>query len=88
MPEEKARICFLQMCVTIAYLHANNIVYRDLKPENILLDFNGNLRLADFGLSRILYPGELTDSFCGNYIKLPIRKHRIYVSGNDRKNRS
>lgn len=53
------------MCVTIAYLHSNNIVYRDLKPENILLDFNGNLRLADFGLSRHLNPGELTDSFCG-----------------------
>ena len=29
-------------------------MYRDLKPENILLDENGNAKLADFGISKIL----------------------------------
>lgn len=29
------------------------IIYRDLKPENIVLDIDGNILLADFGLSKI-----------------------------------
>lgn len=35
-------------------MHSKGILYRDLKPENILLDEEGNIRLADFGLARIL----------------------------------
>jgi len=27
-------------------------VYRDIKPENILIDFEGHIRIADFGLSK------------------------------------
>ena len=33
----------------LEYLHTHGIVHRDLKPENILLDYNGHVKIADFG---------------------------------------
>lgn len=50
---ERVRVAYC-LSTALQYLHDNNIVYRDLKPENIGFDFNGDLRLFDFGLVREL----------------------------------
>ena len=43
----------LQLLNGVDFLHSNRIVHRDLKPQNLLISREGQLKLADFGLSRI-----------------------------------
>lgn len=38
----------------VKYLHSKGIIHRDLKPENILADENSRLKLADFGISKLM----------------------------------
>ncbi len=43
-----------QICEALEYAHQEGIVHRDIKPENILLDKKGRVKIADFGLARLL----------------------------------
>ncbi|MBK7874319.1 MAG: serine/threonine protein kinase [Planctomycetes bacterium] len=43
-----------QVCDALQYSHDQGIVHRDIKPENVLLDLSGRVKLADFGLARVL----------------------------------
>ncbi len=43
-----------QICEALQYAHEEGIVHRDIKPENILLNRKGQVRIADFGLAKLL----------------------------------
>jgi serine/threonine protein kinase len=43
-----------QICDALQYAHDHGIVHRDIKPENILLDRRGNVKVADFGLAKMI----------------------------------
>ncbi|MGI8907086.1 MAG: serine/threonine-protein kinase [Candidatus Sumerlaeaceae bacterium] len=43
-----------QICDALQYAHDRGIVHRDIKPENILLNRQGQVKIADFGVARIL----------------------------------
>src|ERR1039458_9704135 len=43
-----------QICDALQYAHDQSIVHRDIKPENILLDRRGRVKVADFGLGKLV----------------------------------
>ena len=59
--EVKVRAIIHSLATAIYYLHSYGIAHRDLKPENILmtdLTDNAQLKISDFGLSKIVGPEE------------------------------
>ena len=61
LKEEKVAIIMYKLCKAVFYVHSYGIAHRDIKPENVLLtseDENADIRLLDFGLSKIVGPGQ------------------------------
>ena len=52
-----------QICDALQYAHDQGIVHRDIKPENILLDRRGRVKVADFGLAKLV--GTEHEPACG-----------------------
>lgn len=52
-PEERIRL-FLQVCDAVAYAHRELVVHHDIKPGNILVTEDGEPKLLDFGVARIV----------------------------------
>ncbi|XP_028413364.1 ankyrin repeat domain-containing protein 50-like [Dendronephthya gigantea] len=44
----------------LEFLHGKGVLHRDLKPSNVLVDIEGRMKLADFGISRVLEDDQTT----------------------------
>jgi protein involved in polysaccharide export with SLBB domain len=55
-PGEALRIV-PQICEALQFAHDEGIVHRDIKPENILIDKKGRVKIADFGIAKIIGGG-------------------------------
>jgi tRNA A-37 threonylcarbamoyl transferase component Bud32/TM2 domain-containing membrane protein YozV len=54
MPPDQALTIVPKICEALQYAHDQGIVHRDIKPENILLDKQGRVKIADFGIAKML----------------------------------
>ena len=64
LTEKRASTIIHQMATAVYYMHSFGVVHRDLKPENVLMtstDEDSDIRILDFGLSKILGPYEKCD---------------------------
>lgn len=52
---------FLQICAAVSYAHANLVVHRDIKPANILVQENGQIKLLDFGVAKLIESDSIND---------------------------
>ena len=63
------KLYLAEITIALQTLHSMGIIYRDLKPENILLDYQGHIKLADFGLARQIDTKSKSqkNTFCGTH---------------------
>lgn len=69
--EKTASQLVFNILSAVKYLHDHNIAHRDLKPTNLLLknhDDDTNVKIADFGLSKIISENTLLQTACGTPI--------------------
>jgi len=62
-PDPVAKFYAAEVALALNHLHSLDIIYRDLKPENILLNFDGHIKIADFGFAK--YCNTTVWTLCG-----------------------
>ncbi|MDP2438364.1 MAG: protein kinase [archaeon] len=82
--EEMASQVVHKLLDAVAYLHSQNIAHRDLKPTNLLLksaDNDCDVKIADFGLSKILGENVFMQTACGTpiYVAPEVLSGETYV---------
>lgn len=65
MSPEKAIAIVPELCDALKTAHRQGIVHRDIKPENILLSNEGTVKIADFGIAKLLYADESAEYNAG-----------------------
>ena len=67
LPPAEALAIVPRVCDALEYAHEEGVVHRDIKPENLLIDKKGRVKIADFGLAKLLRrePLDLTLTLSG-----------------------
>lgn len=54
IPASDALLLIEQVCDALAYAHEKGVVHRDIKPANVMVSREGRVKVADFGLARLM----------------------------------
>uniref|UniRef100_A0A7S2TF35 Protein kinase domain-containing protein n=1 Tax=Lotharella oceanica TaxID=641309 RepID=A0A7S2TF35_9EUKA len=66
LDEHEGKRFFRQLIEGLDHCHRRRVAHRDLKPENILVTPDGDIKIADFGLSAVMKDGEYLTKACGS----------------------
>lgn len=75
--DEQVQFLLYQALRGMKYVHSANVVHRDLNPRNLLVNSNCDLKICNFGLSRVLFEDKewgappVTDYVCTRYYRAP-----------------
>jgi serine/threonine protein kinase len=62
MQPKRAVELLLQVCAGLEHAHAAGLVHRDIKPQNLLIRSDGVVKIADFGIARMVKGTQLTEA--------------------------
>ena len=63
--EELAKLALKQLLNGLRHCHSHGILHRDVKLDNVLLNGLGELKVCDFGVSKVVKRGEIMTEQCG-----------------------
>jgi tRNA A-37 threonylcarbamoyl transferase component Bud32 len=66
-PPDEALAIVRQLCDALQYAHEEGVVHRDIKPANILIDRKGRVKIADFGLAKLLGRDTVSHQLTGSH---------------------
>jgi serine/threonine protein kinase/WD40 repeat protein len=69
-PKRAARL-LVDIAEAVQYGHDHGVIHRDLKPSNVLLSADGRVRIADFGLAKLLSDGSAAETLTGQVLGTP-----------------
>lgn len=80
LDEDVAKVIFKQIIEGLGYIHKKHILHRDIKLDNILLDGKGRVKIADFGVSKLVRQGDIMHEQSGTpaYIAPEILREEGY----------
>jgi serine/threonine protein kinase len=80
LKEDVAKFLFTQIITGVRYINSKSVLHRDIKLDNILLTSQGDVKICDFGVSKIVEPGEIVTEQCGTpaYIAPEVFENRGY----------
>lgn len=80
LKEDCAKYIFKQLIEGLRYVNYKSILHRDIKLDNVLLTAEGEIRICDFGVSKLVKDGEIMTEQCGTpaYIAPEVFEGRGY----------